>query len=589
MSFFDAIFGKGKEPFRVPIKECRNCTYFRPQERLYGFCAKHNTKLVVNLAPSCPDYMAVGEVQTQIDENMVVSLIPLRMRKRPFYIGYPDGSTIYVVDVNGDEVDSGLNASAVIQNAMNSLTNIKGTLMLVGSFDISSQIVHKANVLFGGLFPFGAILNSQITDGSSVIKTDSADDSKSIAGIELQDLQIKGNGSEGHGVEWIFAPRTRLQNVIVDGVGGSGFHIHHCWGGKAFNLKADNCLDGIELQDRNHAFDLLSCHTNNNSRYSIYIHEDGQGAGANIKVLGGFHQNGAVNDILVDDARGIEISTYCENAHAGIDIIELKGTSIGVTLKTCLLHGNDVASLVKITEAYDVRLHENRFLGTGSETAIAFVAGDKISEYDNRFEGIATEFSGSPTSLYRRAINKLNAPFSVGNQDLTSVWKFYTASSTPMRFFTRNASAEDIERLYIGYGDLPVFNLKNILFGIPALSSDPSTTGWGANQKGEAWFNTTENVIKYWDGSAIKSLYARAPDYDSGWFSIAASDTETKTHGLNTLNTMVYGEYSASSNGNQAAPMGGSMFWWNKTATQIMVSNDFGDSKYARIVMWKLD
>ncbi|WP_413292766.1 hypothetical protein ACLSU7_15220 [Bdellovibrio sp. HCB185ZH] len=34
------------------------------------------------------------------------------------------------------------------------------------------------------------------------------------------------------------------------------------------------------------------------------------------------------------------------------------------------------------------------------------------------------------------------------------------------------------------------------------------TTGWGASDKGKTWFNTTSNVVKYWDGSGIKVVGA---------------------------------------------------------------------------------
>lgn len=38
------------------------------------------------------------------------------------------------------------------------------------------------------------------------------------------------------------------------------------------------------------------------------------------------------------------------------------------------------------------------------------------------------------------------------------------------------------------------------------LSADPNTAGWGAAHKGRMWVNTTDNTIKYWNGSAIKVL-----------------------------------------------------------------------------------
>jgi hypothetical protein len=36
--------------------------------------------------------------------------------------------------------------------------------------------------------------------------------------------------------------------------------------------------------------------------------------------------------------------------------------------------------------------------------------------------------------------------------------------------------------------------------------TDPTTTGWGAAEKGRLWYNSTTNVFKYWDGSVIQTL-----------------------------------------------------------------------------------
>jgi hypothetical protein len=38
------------------------------------------------------------------------------------------------------------------------------------------------------------------------------------------------------------------------------------------------------------------------------------------------------------------------------------------------------------------------------------------------------------------------------------------------------------------------------------LAADPTTSSFGTAQKGAVWFNTTSNLIKYWDGAAIRSV-----------------------------------------------------------------------------------
>lgn len=50
---------------------------------------------------------------------------------------------------------------------------------------------------------------------------------------------------------------------------------------------------------------------------------------------------------------------------------------------------------------------------------------------------------------------------------------------------------------------VPTANI-NYWLDIREYSSDPDTSGWGASEKGRMWFNTTENVYKYWNGSAIQ-------------------------------------------------------------------------------------
>jgi hypothetical protein len=42
--------------------------------------------------------------------------------------------------------------------------------------------------------------------------------------------------------------------------------------------------------------------------------------------------------------------------------------------------------------------------------------------------------------------------------------------------------------------------------GIPSYATDPNTAGWGAGQKGREWFNSTGNVVKYWNGSSVQTL-----------------------------------------------------------------------------------
>jgi hypothetical protein len=43
-------------------------------------------------------------------------------------------------------------------------------------------------------------------------------------------------------------------------------------------------------------------------------------------------------------------------------------------------------------------------------------------------------------------------------------------------------------------------------FVVPQLGADPNTTGWTQTEQGRLWFNTGEDTMKYWNGSAIVSF-----------------------------------------------------------------------------------
>ncbi|WP_413612342.1 tail fiber domain-containing protein [Bdellovibrio sp. HCB-110] len=49
-------------------------------------------------------------------------------------------------------------------------------------------------------------------------------------------------------------------------------------------------------------------------------------------------------------------------------------------------------------------------------------------------------------------------------------------------------------------------NMGGQYLGLGQYSSDPSTAGWGASEKGRSWFNTTTNQVKYWDGAVVQAL-----------------------------------------------------------------------------------
>ncbi|MEZ0390944.1 MAG: beta strand repeat-containing protein, partial [Pseudobdellovibrionaceae bacterium] len=73
------------------------------------------------------------------------------------------------------------------------------------------------------------------------------------------------------------------------------------------------------------------------------------------------------------------------------------------------------------------------------------------------------------------------------------------------------------------------------VFGLYQTSSDPSTAGWGASEKGRAWFNTTSNQVKYWDGSAVQALGVAS----AGLTSLGGQTGQTQTFAYSIDNSVV--------------------------------------------------
>jgi len=99
-----ALFEKKPEiEISKPIKECRNCTYYRPLEKFYGYCGKTNNNLAFNQAPLCPDYLAFGEVTVSaLDAGVLTSgLLDLARIPRLDLTKIPLGTSGYFLKGQG--------------------------------------------------------------------------------------------------------------------------------------------------------------------------------------------------------------------------------------------------------------------------------------------------------------------------------------------------------------------------------------------------------------------------------------------------------------------------------------------------------
>lgn len=126
-----------------------------------------------------------------------------------------------------------------------------------------------------------------------------------------------------------------------------------------------------------------------------------------------------------------------------------------------------------------------------------------------------------------------------------------------------------------GYGEIDIY-ASTSGHGLKILDEWGSTYGY---------FDKTGIVTS---GALTAGGYV--PHYDSGWFLINAGNNSVLTHNLGALNTLVYMEVSASSNGNNAfIPAPPSNHGWStKTTTQITVYNSTLSNLYFRIAMFKL-
>lgn len=113
----------------------------------------------------------------------------------------------------------------------------------------------------------------------------------------------------------------------------------------------------------------------------------------------------------------------------------------------------------------------------------------------------------------------------------------------PNNILTGHLHFKTDEGLYYRYlGGVPTNSLNWVVFG-GAINGDPDTTGWTVRQDGAWWFNKTENVIKYWDGSTIVILGSQINGYESFVF----APDKTDGGGIYTTWATLYAAYSASS------------------------------------------
>jgi len=72
--------------------------------------------------------------------------------------------------------------------------------------------------------------------------------------------------------------------------------------------------------------------------------------------------------------------------------------------------------------------------------------------------------------------------------------------------FSIYQDVRDYTAWYNWYNSLSPSSIADGFWEPAKRNSDPSTVGWGVNQSGRLWFNSSSGKLKYWNGSLIKTV-----------------------------------------------------------------------------------
>ena len=344
------------------------------------------------------------------DSGVLVTFIEDRSQNEPYsYTVFRQGSFYYAKNGTTGGIDEqSTNASQIINNAVSATyDNGGGVVKITTNVTITSSIILKAGVTvegqgrgddpYGGINPSVATINSQINNGDPVIKTDSTP-SQFISGCSIRFIRIVGSGQDGHGIQWIFAPKTWIQNVHVQNVSGSGFYIEHCWGMTLLNCHALHCgRDGFELVDRNHGLNLISCSTMVLTRYGISMNTTGQGAGSLIEVFGGFYQDAGANvTVWINNLRSGGFHGVSFEQGNNDAIISIGNSTLGshmIEIDNCYFNGGGTTTYAIFIEyGLQIEIHACRFATI--TTGVHRENGHLINVHTNRWESVTNEVSG---------------------------------------------------------------------------------------------------------------------------------------------------------------------------------------------------
>jgi len=367
---------------------------------------------------------------------------------------WKSGSTYYAKNAYGSVLYESSNASYVINSAIQALpsydtrgwTDSSGTVKLLAqNYTITHSIVLKDSTYLSGEGKFNTILTSTISDGSPVITTEGNSTSQAQYNIKISDLLVFGSGSDGDGIYFEYCVRNCLiENVDVSGVGGHGIHYYHSFSSKIIDVQSvNNGGDGINIEYNSHNIQVVTSLARGNTGYGLF-----QTGSSQLSILGGNYESNDLGDMYIERGYGVTVTgVYFENTNAGVYQLTLNGS---------------VALGERATEVTGC------YFNGGGSSANGILIDNTINVMVST---VYLESNGVGINI-------------TSNARYTILMNIYQSASP----ITDNGDGTiEISGYYVQFAQI----------------THPTTTGWGASQKGMTWYCTTHDYIEYWNGTAI--------------------------------------------------------------------------------------
>lgn len=165
----------------------------------------------------------------------------------------------------------------------------------------------------------------------------------------------------------------------------------------------------------------------------------------------------------------------------------------------------------------------------GTDSCITFTSGDiwdfttRLTAPDGAVATPAYSFTTSPTSGMfwsgtQLCFGRIGVSEFCGNggPGLTSSGTICTTTTT--RCLSAGTASTSLAPFIQTTGGA-------IMFSVPLVAGNPTTTGWGNGERGGLYFNTTSGVARYWNGSVLRDFGSNV--FDCGTTTTCANTATT--------------------------------------------------------------